>query len=120
MREFSSLEIKSLLSDERFIDHPREQSCPACGSKSVRTYVYRRQVGERLNLVTYSWCAECRRFKGWTGPDLGDLEFTDPLLTLPESVREELMSNLNSLFRHLDTLWEGDFLPQNFSKIPAR
>ncbi|MFI2236629.1 hypothetical protein [Streptomyces chrestomyceticus] len=120
MNNFSSSEVNTLLSSKPFTEEPREQTCPSCGAQSARTYVYRSNRGSRPTLITYTWCATCRKFKGWTGPDLGDLTFSDPLENIAQSERETLTHDLDRLFRFLDELWESGSLPQHFTRIASR
>ncbi|MEU7580330.1 hypothetical protein AB0B50_22340 [Streptomyces sp. NPDC041068] len=90
-----------------------ERVCPACEETAVRTYVYRSRLRARPTLISYMWCAVCRRSKGWTGPDLGTFDFTDPLGELTGEERVELAKG-GGLFRRLDELWEAGRLPQRF------
>lgn len=116
MREFDAEQVQQLLTGLKFIDEPTERRCPACGALAVRTYVYRRTGPGRAALVTYSWCASCRRHKGWTGPDLGQFTFDDPLDELPETARTSLRADLEALFARLDELWAAGRLPQTFRR----
>jgi hypothetical protein len=116
--EFDSMQVNELLKGTRFVDAPGERPCPACGKRAVRTYVYRvAGNGRRPARISYSWCANCRRFKGWTGPDLGDLEFDDPLAGLSPAQRQEAERDIDAFFRRLDTLWESGELPQHFTRV---
>lgn len=117
MREFDYEQVSALLSGPRFVDEPTERVCPACGALAVRTYVRRGASGERATRITYSWCASCRRFKGWTGPDPGDLEFFDPLGALSEQKVRDLQRNFDGFLRVLDEKWDAGELPQNFTRI---
>ncbi|MFE7115099.1 hypothetical protein ACFU99_06700 [Streptomyces sp. NPDC057654] len=114
MGEFDSGQVDVLLGGPRFVDEPVERLCPACGKQSVRTYVHRQVSGARKVRITYSWCASCRRFKGWTGPDLGDLEFSDPLGSFSAQERSDMQKNFDDHLRTLDELWERGRLPQKF------
>ena len=115
MREFDAEQVQQLLSGPKFIDEPTERRCPACGAQAVRTYVHRRVGPYRTVRITYSWCASCRRHKGWTGPDAGPT-FDDPLLQLSEAARADLLGDLEALFTRLDELWEAGRLPQTFHR----
>lgn len=115
MREFDAEQVRQLLAGPAFIDEPTERRCPACGALSVRTYVYRRVGPYRTVRITYTWCASCRRHKGWTGPDLGPT-FDDPLLQLPAAARDALLGDLEALFARLDQLWDTGKLPQTFHR----
>jgi hypothetical protein len=77
-------------------------------------YMYRRATGARRARVTYVWCASCRRFKGWTGPDEDGLKFSDPLADLTPEERQEIKHDFESFLRRLDELWESGELPQSF------
>lgn len=115
MQEFSREQEQKLVAGPRFTEAPTERVCPACGKLAVRMYIYRPDVGGRPSRITYAWCASCRRFKGWTGPDLDDLQFSDPLSSLPANERRELQGDLDSFLQRLDELWDAGELPQNFS-----
>lgn len=116
MREFDAEQVQQLLAGPKFIDDPAERRCPACGAPALRTYVYRRPGPGRASLITYSWCASCRRHKGWTGPDLGLFTFDDPLDELPEAAGKALRADLEALFARLDRLWAAGRLPQTFHR----
>lgn len=116
MREFDSAQVQRLLAGPSFTEDTSERVCPACGAASVRTYVHRRTGAGRPALITYSWCAACRRFKGWTGPDSGELAFTDPLADLSAAGRRELERDFDAFLRRLDGLWDSGELPQRFGE----
>lgn len=82
MKEYDYRQVDALVSGPRFSEDPVERLCPACGCKTVRTYIYRNIGPHRTTRATYMWCASCRRFKGWTGPDSDNLTFSDPLESL--------------------------------------
>ncbi|WP_306334641.1 hypothetical protein [Streptomyces sp. KL118A] len=115
-QEFTHEQASQLLSGTSFLDDPSERVCPACRSRSIRVYVYRHRAGARASLITYAWCAACRRFKGWTGPDLGDLEFTDPLSRHTEERSQAQREDFDGFLRRLDVLWDTGELPQEFSR----
>ncbi|MEU5777581.1 hypothetical protein ABZ819_30305 [Streptomyces venezuelae] len=115
-QEFDHEQAAQLLAGTRFIDDPSERVCPACRSRSVRVYVYRFRTGARASLITYAWCSACRRFKGWTGPDLRDLEFSDPLGEHPDERSRAQQGDFDGFLRKLDDLWETGDLPQEFSR----
>lgn len=119
MNSFSSSEVNELLSGEPFIDKPRELTCPSCDTTSVRTYVYRANKGASPKLITYLWCATCRKYKGWTGPDLGEITFSDPLEEMPQQERDTLTRDLGNFLRLLDDLWESGSLPQRFTRTAS-
>lgn len=79
-------------------------------------YIYRPNMEGRPSRITYAWCASCRRFKGWTGPDNDGLEFSDPLSELSASERRGLQQDFDSFLRRLDELWDAGELPQSFVK----
>lgn len=116
MREYDQSQIPALVAGPRFIDEPTERICPACGHRAVRTYVYRNTGPGRTARITYSWCASCRRFKGWTGPDSDGLKFSDPLESLSQDDRNEMTRDLDEFFKTLDKLWESGELPQRFHR----
>lgn len=91
---------------------PAERVCPACGAASVRFYMYGSQRLGRPTVVTYTWCADCRRFDGTTGPRPAGFAFTDPLS--PQR-RDELGHEVSGLLDYLDRLWDEGHLPQAFA-----
>ncbi|WP_157184877.1 hypothetical protein [Nocardia niigatensis] len=117
MREYDSNQVEELLAGSRFIEDPTERTCPACGNRAVRTYVYRNVAAHRTTRITYTWCAVCRRFKGWTGPDLGELAFSDPLGSLSPADRREMEQGFDRFFETLDKLWSAGELPQKFARL---
>ena len=82
----------------------------------MRFYVYRHDAGRRPSRISYAWCASCRRFKGWTGPDLDNLKFKDPLGHLSHDQRRTLETDFESFLNRLDKLWEEGKLPQTFTR----
>ncbi|MFF2845468.1 hypothetical protein ACFVT5_03930 [Streptomyces sp. NPDC058001] len=115
MQEFDVDQVKQLVQGPKFYEDQSERVCPACGERAVRTYVYRSHLRKRPTLISYMWCASCRRFKGWTGPDLGTFDFTDPLERLSTDERTTLTRDFAGWFRSLDRLWETGELPQSFT-----
>jgi hypothetical protein len=112
------MQVNELMKGPRFVDAPGERPCPACGKRAVRTYVYRAaESPQRPARISYSWCVNCRRFKGWTGPDLGDLEFNDPLGDLSLAQRKKAERDIDAFFRKLDVLWDSGELPQRFTRV---
>jgi CTP:molybdopterin cytidylyltransferase MocA len=114
-RNFDHEQIQALARGPRFRDAPGERVCPACGATTVRTYF---QGGERLGnpiLMTYTWCANCHRYSGATGPKPTGLEFDDPLERVPPPERSELGQDLVRLLTYLDQLWDEGVLPQRIS-----
>ncbi|WP_406253073.1 hypothetical protein OH786_25340 [Streptomyces atratus] len=114
MREYDSEQVQKLVTGVPFVDQPTERLCPACGVKSVRIYMYRPEGTRRPTRITYAWCASCRHFKGWTGPDFGEIDFNDPLSSLSIEQRKSMQMDLESFMSQLDRLWEFGQLPQHF------
>lgn len=115
MKAFEWGHIQSLGAGPRFIDNPVERECPACGNAAVRTYMYRSDRPGRETVISYTWCAVCRRFSGSTGPRPGRLDFADPLRSLSSGEREEMESDTDRFFETLDRMWESGLLPQQFN-----
>jgi hypothetical protein len=114
-RNFDYDQIQALARGPRFRDAPGERACPACGVRAVRSYLH---AGERLGnpiVMGYTWCANCHRYNGSTGPKPEGLEFDDPLERLPPPERSELGQDLISLLTYLDRLWDEGVLPQRIS-----
>ncbi len=114
-RTFGPAQLSVLATGPRFRDVRAERTCPVCGATAVRTYF---QGGERLGnpiLMTYTWCANCHRYHGATGPKPAGLEFDDPFGRLPALERSELGQDLISLLTYLDRLWDEGVLPQQIS-----
>ncbi|MEU1198421.1 hypothetical protein ABZ446_19570 [Streptomyces sp. NPDC005813] len=114
MREFDADQVRELVAGPKFYEDRSERVCPACGHSAVRTYVYRGHIRVRPSLISYMWCAHCRRFKGWTGPDLGTFDFTDPMETLSTDQRAAMAQDFGGFFRNPDRLWDSGELPQRF------
>ncbi|MEU0641590.1 hypothetical protein [Streptomyces umbrinus] len=112
MREFDMDQVKEFVAGGKSYEDQSERTYPACGNALVRTYVYRSHIRQWPTLISWMWCANCRRFKGWTGPDLGTFDFTDPLEKLSTDERTAMSKDFGCYFRHLDRLWETGELPQ--------
>jgi hypothetical protein len=116
MISFTPTEIQELLKGPRFLDLPTERECPACGAVSVRTYMYEFEGAPgRPSIISYTWCASCRRASGVTGTRPRGLTFTDPLESMSRAERLEL-SRSGGLFDLLDRLWDEGRLPQKFGR----
>jgi hypothetical protein len=114
-RTFEPDQIAALAAGPRFIEAPAERVCPACGVTAVRSYLHR---GERLGdpiVMGYTWCANCHRYSGSTGPKPPGFEFDDPLERLPPDERRRLHQSLIGLLHYVDQLWDDGVLPQRMS-----
>jgi rubredoxin len=112
-RPFEPDQIAALAAGPRFIEAPAERVCPACGVTAVRSYLH---GGERLGnpiVMGYTWCANCHRYSGSTGPKPPGLEFDDPLERRPPDEHRNL--GLIRLLIYLDRLWDEGVLPQRMS-----
>lgn len=114
--EYNHEQVQALASGPKLSTDPSERHCPACGRKKVRNYRYRSSRRNSPTQVTYMWCASCRRFKGWSGPLLGEFTLNDPLADLKQSERLQLEDDSNAFFARLDQLWEAGELPQHSTK----
>lgn len=91
---------------------PGERVCPACDVQAVRFYVYGSKRLGRPTLISYTWCANCHRYEGSTGPRPAGLEFSDPLSA---EQHQEFREDLSGLLQFLDRLWDQGRLPQEFT-----
>jgi len=91
--------------------------CPACGRRSVRTYVTAPENARRPTLVSYVWCTACRRFVGTRARHPEGVVFSDPLAALSVAERRELERSLVGFLEHLDRLWDSGVLPQCWSAV---
>jgi len=112
---FSPDEIAQLTQGESFFVAPGERICPACGEKRLRAYVNAPPQARRPTLVSYVWCAACRKFVGTRAKHPAGLVFSDPLAVLSPAERRELERSLIGFLAHLDELWEAGALPQTFA-----
>lgn len=93
-----------------------EQTCPACGHRAVRRYLYEHQGPRGPVRMSYAWCTNCHRYTSSTGPSIaGMYTFDDPGETSAE-LRTLRDSDLFGLLDHLNTLWDAGVLPQHFSR----
>ncbi|MFJ5266495.1 hypothetical protein ACIQAC_39180 [Streptomyces sp. NPDC088387] len=66
-------------------------------------------------MISYTWCAACRRAAGATSPLPPGLTFSDPWRDVDPAAWEEFDNSLPRLLVRLDRLWEDGVLPQSFS-----
>lgn len=116
MEEYCYQQQAALVSGPKFFEDSTERICPVCEKRAVRTYIYRNSATHRVTRITYMWCASCRRFKGWTGPDTDGLIMSDPLKTLSSGERRKLEDDPDAFFVLLDGLWDAGKLPQKFTR----
>jgi rubredoxin len=109
---FTGDQVAALASGTSFLVAPGERDCPACGARSVRAYVTAPDNARRPTLVSYVWCAACRRFVGTRTAHPAGLVFSDPL---SGADRRALESTLTGFLAHLDQLWDEGVLPQTFT-----
>lgn len=114
MRNYEPREVQALAAERNFLRDQSEWKCPACGKVSVRTYLYRADRPGHPTVISYTWCASCRRTQGSTGPLPKGLSFDDPWgdLTPEERLRKE--ASFDAMFAELDSLWAKGVLPQRF------
>jgi hypothetical protein len=112
---FSGDEIAALTQGESFFAAPGERVCPACGERRLRAYVNAPAQARRPTLVSYVWCAACRKFVGTRAAHPAGLVFSDPLAVLTDAERRELERSLVGFLAHLDELWDSGVLPQSFA-----
>jgi hypothetical protein len=112
---FSGDEIAALTRGESFFAAPAERVCPACGRVRLRAYVTSPPAARRPTLVSYAWCAACRKFVGTRAKHPAGLVFSDPLALLSDAERRELERSLTGFLGHLDHLWDTGVLPQTFA-----
>ena len=84
--------------------------CPACGERSVRAYLTVPERARRPTLVSYVWCAGCRRFVGTRAAHPAGVVVSDPLAVLTPAERRELEGSLTGFLAHLDKLWDDGVL----------
>ena len=112
---FSGDEVAALTQGSSFFAEPGERECPACGVRRLRAYVTAPPNARRPTLVSYVWCAGCRKFVGTRAKHPEGLVFSDPLVALPADERRELERSLVGFLAHLDQLWDDGALPQTFA-----
>jgi hypothetical protein len=114
-QSFSGDEVAALTRGESFFADPRERACPACGAGRLRAYVNAPENARRPTLVSYVWCADCRKFVGTRARHPAGLVFSDPLATMSAAERRELERSLVGFLAYLDRLWDDGVLPQSFA-----
>ncbi|MEV6488174.1 hypothetical protein AB0M20_05960 [Actinoplanes sp. NPDC051633] len=87
--------------------------CPSCRADALRRYLTTPEQARRPTLVTYVWCAACRKFVGTRTAHPDGLIFADPLATQPP-----WSGSLTGFLEHLDRLWDDGVLPQTFAGQP--
>jgi hypothetical protein len=112
---FSADQVEALAQGPSFLAAPAERECPACGRRSLRAYVNAPENARRPTLVSYVWCAACRKFVGSRAKHPAGIVFSDPIAALPPAERRELERSLVGFLAHLDHLWETGVLPQSFA-----
>jgi hypothetical protein len=112
---FSGDQVAALAQGTSFLTDPGERECPACGRRRVRAYVHVPENARRPTLVSYVWCAGCRKFVGTRARHPDGLVFSDPLAMLSGAERRELERSLVGFLAHLDRLWDEGVLPQSFA-----
>jgi hypothetical protein len=115
---FSAAEVEALAQGTSFLVEPGERECPACGERSVRAYLTVPESARRPTLVSYVWCAGCRRFVGTRAAHPAGVVVSDPLAILPPPERRELERTLTGFLAHLDRLWDDGTLPQSITPVP--
>jgi hypothetical protein len=112
---FSGDEVAALTQGTSFFAEPGERDCPSCGCRRLRAYVNNPPQARRPTLVSYVWCAACRKFVGTRSKHPDGLVFSDPLALLPVEERRALERTLTGFLAHLDRLWDDGLLPQTFA-----
>ena len=112
---FSGAEVEALARGTSFLAQPVERECPACGERSVRAYLTAPVTARRPTLVSYVWCAACRRFVGTRTAHPAGVVVADPLAVLPAAERRQLERSLSGFLAYLDRLWDDGVLPQTFA-----
>lgn len=87
--------------------------CPACGAKALRFYMHGWTRLGRPTVITYLWCANCRRYDGSTGPRPAGFDFTDPV---PPDRHNDFTDDLAGFLRFVDRLWDEGRLPQTVTQ----
>lgn len=109
---FTPSEIEALGRERNFLRDQSEWLCPSCGEVSVRTYLRNTQHANRPAVISYTWCAACRKMSGSTGPLPPGLIISDPWRELDPAAWDQFDTSLPRLFARLDRLWEDGVLPQ--------
>ena len=119
LSSFTASEVETLAQGTSFLAEPVERECPACGARSVRAYLTVPETARRPTLVSYVWCAGCRRFVGTRAAHPAGIVVSDPLAVLPAAERRALERSLTGFLAHLDRLWDDGVLPQTFTAAPS-
>jgi hypothetical protein len=115
VRRFEPSEIEVLGQGRNFLKDQSEWRCPSCGEIAVRTYFRQTQHAGRPAVISYTWCAACRKMAGSTGPLPAGLVISDEWREKDPAGWEEFDRNLPKLFSRLDRLWADGVLPQRFT-----
>lgn len=115
MRCFTPAELEVLGRKRNFLRDQSESPCPACGKVAIRTYLRNTKHAGRPAVISYTWCAACRRMAGSTGALPRGLLIADPWQTLDPAAWQEFDTSLPRLFGRLDRLWDSGVLPQSLS-----
>src|SRR6201995_1680335 len=107
---FRPEQIESLATGPSFLVEPGERDCPACGRRRLRADVQSPAAAKRPTLVSYVWCAGCRKFVGSRAKRPDGLVFADPVAGLGLD-----RGTLTDFLAHLDRLWDDGVLPQSFA-----
>jgi predicted RNA-binding Zn-ribbon protein involved in translation (DUF1610 family) len=113
MGRFTSSEIETLSRERNFLRDQAEWPCPSCGKAKIRTYLRNTKRADRPAVISYTWCAHCRKMSGSTGPLPPGLTISDPWRELDPEAWEQFDTSLPRFFARLDQLWEDGVLPQS-------
>ncbi|MCK2214922.1 hypothetical protein MF672_014170 [Actinomadura sp. ATCC 31491] len=93
----------------------REEECPACGRRGLRSF-YRDHVGERRTVGMSSvWCTHCHRYASATTVTMAAAGFD--VDRVPEGVVRGLGGlELPEYLDALDRLWDEGVLPQRIRR----
>ncbi|MFD3504374.1 hypothetical protein [Streptomyces sp. NPDC058678] len=114
LQRFTPAEVEALGRERNFLRDQSEWRCPACGEVAIRSYLRTARHASGPSVMSYTWCAACRRTAGSTGPLPPGLTISDPWRALDPQAWEEFDKNLSKFFDRLDRLWESGALPQSF------
>jgi hypothetical protein len=114
-REYSSVEVGELGRTAPPLTDTAERTCPRCGQKKVRRYLYDRARTDRMVGISCVWCSNCHGYTATTGAAASDyFEFPDPADDLPALARSR-DGDLMALLDLLDRLWDDGVLPQRMT-----